>query len=201
MLLKNWAFGDRVVHAGRPEWGVGVVTSAVPEQHEGRSCQKLGIRFERAGLKTISTAHADLRPEGDMPMLTAKDSNPENDPLKAPLGPSSKEIMLRIPDVATDPFTTPKARLDATINLYKFSDQGGSLLDWAAMQSGLKDPMTRFSRHELEDLFKRWMMLRDDHLKRLCLEIKRNDPGLIAEAARNAPRGVQQLLRRFDVVR
>lgn len=201
MVLKTWTFGDRLVHAGRPEWGVGVVTSAAPEQHEGRTCQRLVIRFERAGLKTISTAHADLRPESDMPMLTAKDLAQHDDPLKAPLGPSSKEIMLKIPDAANDPFSTPRARLQATINLYRFSESGGSLLDWAAMQSGLKDPMSRFSRHELEDLFKRWTMLRDEHLKKLCLELKRNEPGLISEAARTAPRNVQQVLRRFDVMR
>lgn len=202
MLVKHWNFGDRVVHAGRPEWGVGVVTGAIGETVAGKACQKLTIRFERSGLKTISTAHADLRPESDLPMLAARDRHePEHDPLKLGDGPSARDLMLKLPDQATDPFITPRQRLDNTLALYRFSDQGGSLLDWAAMQSGLKDPMSRFNRHELEELFRRWTQVRDEHLRRLVVELKKSDPGLLTQAARTAPKPALIVLRRLDAVR
>ncbi len=198
MLLKQWAFGDRVVHAGRPEWGVGVVTAAHAEQHEGRHCQKLVIRFDHAGIKTISTAHADLRPESELPMLGAADQNPERDPFKAPPGLSSKEIMLRLPEAATDPFSTAKARLAASVAMYRFGDHPSALLDWAVAQSGLKDPMTRFSRHELEEFFRRWVQVRDEHFREMIFQLKRSEPGLLAEAARTAPPRAANFIRKFD---
>jgi len=200
MVTRQWSSGDRLMHSARPEWGGGVVTSVQRDSMNGKQCQKLVIRFDRVGVKTISTAHADLRPESDMPLHTPYQQD-NADPFLAPLGPSPKEIMLKIPDAAFDPFSTHKARLDATLKLYRFSEQGASLLDWAVMQSGLRDPMTRFNRHELEDLFTRWVMLRDEHTKKLVLEIKRTEPGLFAELGPTAPRSAQQLLRRLDALR
>ncbi|MBY0308614.1 MAG: DUF3553 domain-containing protein [Phycisphaerales bacterium] len=201
MLLKQWAFGDRVVHAGRPEWGVGIVAGVVAERHEGRACQKLTIRFDHAGIKTISTAHADLRPESELPMLGAVDPNPENDPLKAPAGPSSKEIMLRLPEAATDPFSTARTRVLASVAMYRFGDHPGALLDWAVAQSGLKDPMTRFNRHELEEFFRRWVQVRDEHFREMCFHLKRTDPALLAEALKVAPPRAANMIRKIDGVR
>lgn len=197
MLVKQWSYGDRLVHAGRPEWGVGVVTSASGEQHEGKACQRLVIRFERAGMKTISTAMADLRTPSEVPMLVAEPER-RDDPLAAGNAASVRELMLKIPDAAKDPFVTPRARLAATLALYKFTGEGGSLLDWASIQSGLKDPMTKFNRHELEEMFRRFIQVRDEHLKRLGQELKKTEPALLAEAQRTAPRFAQQVLRRLD---
>lgn len=210
MLTKNWSFGDRVVHLERPEWGSGIVTSVAGDSMDGKPCQRLTIRFERAGVKQLLSAIAHLVPAQDAPALhtsgnghAAGPLGPDagDDPLKAGLGPSPKEVMLRLPQNATDPFSTPKARLAATIGLYRFSEHGGSLLDWATMQSGLKDPMTRFNRHELEELFRRWTQLRDEHFRRMAGELKKNDPPLLAEALRSAPRSAQHALRRFDALR
>ncbi len=201
MLVKQWSFGDKVVHAGRPEWGVGVISSAVGETQEGRACQRLSIRFDRAGLKTISTAHADLRAASEMPMLSAE-THKSDDPLAASsTEPLAKELMLKLPGAATDPFATPRSRMIATMNLYRYSSEGAPLLDWACAQSGLKDPMSRFSRPELEELFRRFCQIRDEHLRRLALEFKKSEPGLLSEMGRTGPRPAQQVLRRFDLLR
>ena len=61
--------------------------------------------------------------------------------------------------------------------------------------------MTRFSRHELEDLYKRFVMFRDDHLRKVMLECKRDDPSGLAEEIRNAPRSAQQVIKRLDLLR
>lgn len=210
MLTKAWSFGDKVVHLERPEWGTGVVTSVAGDSLDGKPCQRLTIRFERGGIKQLLSAIAHLVPAADAPAIHPMASNGmggvgtgdhehHDDPLKAAVaGPSAKEVMLRLPTPATDPFGTPRARLQATVNLYRFSEHGGSLLDWATMQSGLKDPMTRFNRHELEDLFRRWAMVRDEHFKKTIWEFKKNDPSLLADVMKTAPRSAQNAWRRVD---
>lgn len=201
MLVKQWSFGDKVVHLDRPEWGAGVVNQAQPDTHEGKSCQRLTIRFERAGVKTLTTGIANLCPAEDAPRLHAAEHH-EPDPLFAQSNQAAvKEVMLKLPDAANDPFTPPAARLKATFLLYRYSEHGSALLDWAAAQTGLKDPMTRFSRHELEELYRRFTQVRDDHLRKLVQEFKKNDPVGLAAALKLAPRSAQQALRRFDNMR
>jgi hypothetical protein len=233
MATRAWSFGDKVVHATKPEWGIGVVTGASDVVHEGTPCQRVVVRFERVGVKTLSTAFAELRP-APAPVLTVAEEEPEpataqagaasgashptfgpTTPPTPALGadsgaggwldkaaaPNPIEVMCRLPEATNDPFTPLAARLKATMNLYRFTDSGASLLDWAAAQSGLKDPLSRFNRHELEQLFRRFTFVRDDHLKRIVLDMKRQDPAGLQQALRAAPAPVQQALRRLDVGR
>ena len=154
---------------GRPEWGVGIVTSAQAINHEGTPCQRLACRFERAGLKTVSTALADIRAAGEA------DSAPEQPDQQAAQteeswldtldAPAIAQRMAKLPEPTTDPFSSLEARLRATADLYRFSDHGSPLLDWAAAQTGLQDPLNRFNRHELEEFFRRYAHNRDEHLK------------------------------------
>lgn len=202
-----FGFGDRVVHAAKPEWGTGVVSSAQNLVHEGRPCQRLTIRFERAGLKTLSTAVASIRPadQADAPARSVApasgDSEGRESWLDALEAGNPAEIMSRLPEAATDPFQSIGNRLKATLGLYRFTRSGGSLLDWAAAQTGMKDPLTRFSRHELEEYFSRFETNRDNHLRQLAQEALKKDPGCLREAAQNAPSKGVALLRGFLVKR
>lgn len=201
MLTKQFAFGDKVVHTGRPEWGTGTVSAAAPDTQEGKACQRLTVRFERAGIKTLSTGVAALIPASDAPAMVAAEANP-TDPLMGGAGEkTARELMLKLPDACTDPFQPPRVRIESTAKLYRFNEHGGSLIDWAAAQSGLKDPMTRFNRHELEDLFKRWAMVRDEHLKKLVWEMKKQDPVGLSLAVKGATGKAQALMKRFDTGR
>ena len=214
---KTWNFGDKVVHTGKPEWGRGVVSSAQKTQHEGHPCQMLTIRFDRAGIKTISTAFATLIAADDAPHLPEENSSGSTGyggPAQSAAvaagdaalsqGYSAADIraaMTKLPEAATDPFTTPVARLRATLLLYRFTPTGASLLDWAAVQSGLADPMSRFNRHELEKFFESFVVTRDQHLRKVVLEARKADPAAAAQALAAAPAPVQQALRRFDTMR
>lgn len=202
MLLKQWAFGDRVIHTDRPEWGVGVVNSAVNESYQGRPSQRLTIRFDRAGVKTLSSVLANLAPADEALAHAARREEPAYaehgaDPLSSD-APSLKDALLRLPDACTDPFTTPRARLEATIRLFRFGEHGAALIDWASAQTGLKDPMTRLNRHELEELYRRFVVIRDEHLKKVMLEVKKSDPLLLREIIRTAPKPAQQVMRRLE---
>lgn len=187
--------GDRVRHAGKPEWGNGQVTAAEAVVQDGRACQRITVRFDRVGLKTLSTAFADLRPAETL--LTA---DAPADPLLAD-EPDPQELLARIPDTATDPFSTPRKRLEVTLGLYRFSDRAGSLLDWAAAQTGLRDPLARFSRHELESHFQKFQFNLDNHLKKLVRELRKADPATLAAVTAAAAPSAKQALRRADAAR
>ncbi len=196
-----WRPGDKVIHAGKPEWGVGTVSAVSTEKYEGRSVQRVTARFERAGLKVVSTAVAKLRPAGDVPPRFAPVPEAGADgPEKGWLdGLEAKEIeqrLRRVPEGASDPFRSARDRLAETLKLYRFSKEGGSLLDWAAAQTGLADPLSRFSRHDLELHFDHFRRNLDEHLGRVHFELKKADPGAADALMAKAPPAAQQALRR-----
>ncbi len=165
----KFSLGDRVIHAGKPEWGSGIISAASATTHEGQPCQRLTIRFDRTGLKTVSTAFANIQ----LASQVAHAIKPMIEEHHAPLPISSAghreilEIMTQIPENARDPFATPAQRLEATLSLYRFEGTGGSLIDWAAAQCGLADPMERFNRHELEDFYRLFQMNLRSHLSKV----------------------------------
>lgn len=205
MASVEFKFGDRVVHAGRPEWGTGVVTAAQNLTTDGSPSQRLTVRFERAGLKTVSTAIASLR------AAPAADAGGEAPPAQTSpedgagwLGDlerkSPAQVLGTLPEATADPFASLEQRLRATVALYRFTKEGGSLLDWAAAQTGLADPLTAFSRHELEEHFNRFAVERDQHLRKLLRDAHKQ-PALVREVAASAPPSGREALRRLSAGR
>lgn len=193
----EWKPGDKVVHKGRPEWGVGEVTGADRDTHEGQPCQRVSIRFARAGLKTISTAFATLGPAEERQMIAAQDAGW----LPQPSDENDQEVMSKLPEPATDPFLPLGARLRNSLALYKFTGTGASLIDWAVIQSGLDDPLSRFNRHQLEQFFERFKVNLDGHVRKLAGDLRRTDPAALQAAVAAAPPGAQRALRGFDARR
>lgn len=199
MVSKDWTKGDSVVHAAKPEWGAGEVLVAESISHEGKPVQRLTIRFSRAGTKTISTAFADLRPASEMPYLPEPASEKPDPLAQVALSASVEELMTKLPDNATDPFRGLRQRLSSTLDLYRFADNGATLLDWAAIQTGLKDPLSRFNRHELEQWFSRFKMELDNHLKKLVKDARKQDPQALEAVTAAATPTARQALRRADM--
>ncbi len=197
MQTQRFQFGDRIVHADKPEWGVGQVIGAEDVTIDGVEGQRLKIRFEREGLKSLATQIADLQPAESQTTMEKAEAAvvPGLDP-----GASEKvarEVMTALPEPTTDPFASLTSRLSATFALYRFDQSGASLINWAAAQSGLADPLSRFNRHELEELFGRFARNRDEHLKGLLGDAKRTDPQAIATAAKDAPKAGIEAGKRF----
>ncbi len=199
MSQPTFKFGDRVVHTGKAEWGEGVVTGAQPATQDGKPCQRVTVRFDRAGIKTLSTALAPLQLVQDRPEIESALATAGSDWLSTVGSKQVQEIMTRLPEAATDPFSTPAQRLTATLGLFKFKISGGSLIDWAIQQSGLKDPLSRFNRHDLEEFFKRFEMNRNQQLKKVHAELQRADPSTLARVMGGAPGEARDALRRLDV--
>jgi Protein of unknown function (DUF3553) len=195
----KFALGDRVVHANKPEWGSGAVSAASATTHEGTPCQRLTIRFDRAGLKTISTAFAPI----ELATKVAEALKPKIEAHHEPLPISSAghrellDIMTKIPDKARDPFATPAQRLEATLSLYRFEGTGGSLIDWAAAQSGLADPLSRFNRHELEDYYRMFEMNLRKHLSKVVSDANTVPSQELVRIAQSAPPQAQRALQRL----
>ena len=80
--------------------------------------------------------------------------------------------LLNLPEAMTDPFASIGDRLAATLDSYRFSTEPRCLLDWAIAQTGLEDPLSTYTRHELEEAFPRFARDRDKHLYALVRQIK-----------------------------
>ena len=164
---------------------------------EGRPSQRLTIRFERAGIKTLAAAVANIR-KADSSAQPASQAEPK--PVRLEESAESDAELTKkltgLPDDAVDPFISLSKRLETTLGLYRFSDKGGSLLDWAAMQTGLADPLTRFLRHDLETHFGAFRRALDRHAGDLGAQLARHDKAKLNEILAKAPEAGQHALRR-----
>ena len=194
----TFKFGDRVLHPGKAEWGEGVVTAAQPATQDGKPCQRVTVRFDRVGIKTLSTALAALQKVEDRPQIDAALATAGTDWLATVGSKQVQEIMTKLPEAAVDPFSTSEKRLQATLALFKFKINGGSLIDWAIQQTGLKDPLSRFNRHDLEEFFKRFEMNRNANLKKLSQEMHRTEAAAYNRIMASAPPEARDALRRLD---
>ena len=204
MTDQQFQLGDRIVHTGKPEWGVGVISMAASTLHEGAPCQRITARFDRAGLKTLSTAFATLEHADHQTSIRDHENTPDTAPPNPLLTASPREtqdIMVAIPESATDPFATPAERLRATLELYRFSDQGGGLIDWAVMQSGFGDPLTHFTRHDLEAYFELFGKNLHAHLSKMVSQAKSVPAAELVKIAQNAPDAGKSALQRLHRAR
>ena len=200
MSQEKWRTGDSVIHAGKPEWGVGTVTAVEPASQDGKPCQRVTARFDRAGLKTLSTAYADLQPPGDLSALereiAAVEALPGHDEHEA-----ARTFMASLPDEITDPFAPLDERLADSLGQYRFQPTGAGLIDWASLRSGLADPLSRFNRHELEELFQRFRTNLDNHVGKLVRELARKDREALGRVTSQAGDEAKRALRRIDALR
>jgi hypothetical protein len=163
--------GDRVRHAARPQWGIGRVERAERLAHEGRVVQRVTVTFPHHGRVTVNTAFAPLEPAQPVTELR---ENPQPMPdSTVPVSSRILESLKSLPQQATDPLSTLASRLKATLDLYRYSTESRSLLEWAIAQTALDDPLSHLNRHELEQAFGFFALNRDRHLKTLVLAARK----------------------------
>ena len=209
MSTRKFEFGDRVRHTKRPEWGIGSIVKTEHLSVNGQDAQRVAVRFPNAGLKTISTAHAELEvmtdaiagpPAVDEHPLAGWDKMSESDWLGEVAQRKVHEAMVSLSEAVRDPFNSLQHRLGACLDLFRFERTGGSLLDWAVAQSGLDDPLSRFTRHELEVFFDQWAGNRTEHLQ-LLLGQARGDRQLVEKLVAAANPAARESVRRLTVER
>ncbi len=187
MSAKAFHKGDAVFHPRRPEWGAGTVRAVEPITHDGEPAQRLTIDFAHRGRVVLNTALAPLSTQDHKSAMTqTATSNTSQkgwlDQLEAQANGRTHELW-ELPPALTDPFSSDAQRLTATLDQYRFSTQPRALIDWAVQQTGLHDPLTKYTRHELEQAFPRFARDRDQHLKQLVRQlIYRNDHATLLRA-------------------
>ncbi|HEX2838140.1 MAG TPA: DUF3553 domain-containing protein [Phycisphaerales bacterium] len=214
------AKGDTVVHAGKPEWGPGDVLSVEGMMHEGKPVQRVTVRFARGGLKTLSTAFADLKPaparaaatrvapSAPVPMSGGA-VRPAPSPMSvAAIQPdpdfaidTTAEALQKLPEAATDPFLPTSARLKATLAIYRYTESPAGLIDWAVTQTAMRDPLAKYSRHDLEVAFERFRISVDNHLRKLLPQARKEAPKDVEAILAGATSGARHAVRRVDIGR
>lgn len=196
---KNFDCGDVVVHPRRPEWGSGVVSKSVTIEHKGQKAQRLVVDFEHHGRVTINTAVAALLSKGAAALARSSKpahSRPAPVTVQAPAtnggwlaeleraAPGDSTSLSSLPEALTDPFASLASRLKATLECYRFNTGARSLLDWAVVQTGMEDPLSRHTRQELEQVFAQFARNRQQHLKQLLATIRKQGHTALIDAAR-----------------
>lgn len=191
---RRFGPGDEVVHPVRPEWGPGIVERATRITHEGQSAQRLTVRFRGHGRVTINTGVVALVGKDatkDMSSATTSRSRAA-DFLGRPTAERQLLELSRLPDDTTDPFASLARRLAATVQTFRFGQDPRKnprgLIEWAVAQTGMEDPLTRFTRHELEEAFSYFVRCRDQHLRKLVAELKREGQHSVVLEALHAAR-------------
>ncbi len=190
--------GDVVVHPRRPEWGEGTVSQATTVTHDGRRAQRVVVDFSNRGRVTINTAVAPLATKEmfstmSRTMATHGAAGRGTSAGKGWLaelerGSSNDNELWRLPDEVSDPFSGEATRLQATLDLWRFSTEPRSLIDWAISQTGLSDPLSRYTRHELELGFEGFARNRETHLRDLIKTLKRQGQHHLIDDARQTTR-------------
>lgn len=189
--------GDVVVHTRRLEWGDGIVDRATVIHHQGRPAQRLEINFTHHGRVTINTAVAPLVPKGTPLAMstTASSTSPTTTTqtggwLGALIEKNDADVLVALPEAMTDPFAPLAVRLQATLDSYRFSTEPRSLIEWAVAQTALHDPLSKYTRHELEQAFPRFARDRDQLLVSLVRTIKKQlKTDLLNQALKNTRHG------------
>lgn len=89
-----------------------------------------------------------------------------------------------LPQEFTDPFASLQRRLIATLDSYRYSKAPRNLIDWAEAQTGLADPMTKYTRQDLEQAFDRFDRDRTLHLRDLVRQAKQQSGDRILKQLR-----------------
>ena len=200
-MLHDFKAGDWVIHADKPEWGAGQVLSAEGHVQDGKRCQRLSVRFDRAGLKTLTTLFASLRPSAPGGTSAFTEPKPDDDLSHKLDLKTLADTLTGLPENATDPFTSLPKRVEATLGLFRYTGMGASLLDWATAQTGLRDPLSAFNRHELEQHFQRFRTNVFNHLRRVTADLRKQDPATLAKLEAAAPPGAKQALQKAHALR
>ncbi len=179
--------GDIVLHPARPEWGPGVVDQSAATNLNGKAGQRLTIRFANHGRATINTAVVQLKRKDESIDMTNTTTINKGwlDSLDS-RGGDPKADLIHLPDAMTDPFSSLAQRLDATLKSFRFSTEARALIDWAVSQTGMADPLSHFSRHDLEQSFAHFARDRELHLIDLVRQLKAKQKRDVLDAARAA---------------
>ncbi len=160
--MEQFQTGDRLRHPKRPDWGVGVVLKVLPHVEGGRRGQRLTLRFDGVGVKTISTLLVPLEHAQSGQDL-------------------SVASLSELPTDLTEG-GAPVTRLERALAWYRFEDRGRALLDWAIARSGTQDPLAHLTRQDLEQAYAGFFRRLDFLVRELAGDLRRDGASAALDA-------------------
>ena len=134
-----------------------------PDRLAAQTAQEREAAAEEAGTALLERGRGGGRRVADQGWL---------DELEAGAAGGKHELW-ELPASMTDPFVDIRDRLRATLLSYRFTDDPRSIIEWATTQTGLDDPLTRYTRHEMEQAFPRFCRDRDNHFRKMAMDLKK----------------------------
>ena len=134
-----------------------------PDRLQAQSADDREAAAEEAGTALLERGNAHGRRVADQGWLDDLESG----------GSGGKHELWELPSSMTDPFVDIRDRLRNTLLSYRFVDDPRSIIDWATCQTGLDDPLTRYTRHEMEQAFPRFCRDRDNHFRKMAFDLKK----------------------------
>ncbi len=183
--INRYQQGDAVTHPKRPEWGQGVVKHTQAIIHQGSAAQRLSVEFANHGRVVINTAVAPLAPKGKTQPMSSSITSSGGWLSQIERSNSTSHELWELPEALTDVFASDLQRLMATLDTYKYNTEPRPLIDWAVRQTGMDDPLSKYTRHDLEQAFARFARDRDLHLKEFVRQLKRNGKQQVLVQARH----------------
>jgi len=153
--------------------------------HEGAAAQRLSIEFANRGRVVINTAVAPLAPKGQTHPMGSSITSSGGWLDQLERTNSNSHELWDLPEALTDVFRSDLQRLLATLDTYKYTTEPKPLIDWAVRQTGMDDPLSKYTRHDLEQAFARFARDRDLHLKEMVRQLKRNGKQQVLIQARH----------------
>lgn len=192
LIISPELVGHKVRNAARPEWGTGVVLRVQAASLNGECVHRISIQFAN-GHHVLMAPPARLIAPTPEPQRSA--GWLEN------LGKTTLDDRLRsLPPSVVKMLGSPRARLAALIPYYAFEEESESLLRWAREQTGVRDPLSQWTRDELSAAWQHFCAERDAHFRAVAasLKLKEGDGELRAfvdEIPENARDAVRAALR------
>ncbi len=139
-------------------------------QRGGQSAQRLTISFEHRGRATLDTSVAEVVPADQ---FSPADGGERGSGWLGSLEQApTAEKLASLPDAATDPLRPLSQRLEATLDLYRFTNRPRDVIEWAVAWTGLSDPMSRYSRDDLDQAYQAFARQRDAQLRQLVAALR-----------------------------
>ncbi len=176
-MPHTFAIGDKALNPARPDWGVGTVTSVSAHVANGKQGQRLTIRFDGAGLKTVSTAIIDL-----------------TTPPVASTGVTVADLTA-LPASVLDTAAPLARRLTSATEWYRFRRGDRQALDWAIQKLAIADPLSVLSREQLHEAREGFFRSLDHMIADLARDLGRKDPEALATLRDTAPPAAQPFIQ------
>lgn len=177
--------GKKVAIPGRADWGIGTVRRVQSSTVNGVLTHRISVQFQH-GTRMLIAPPARL-------------IEPTDDPKRADAGwldsiggRSIDQRLKELPESVTQVLGTIRQRLDAVLPYYALRDEPKVLVRWARGQTGVGDPLSEWSRDELQIAFQAFRNERDAHLRGLGALLKKTEGD---DAVRNWLAGIDAEIR------